>query len=102
MKTFFALLGLLAFVLVLLTKPFEFLETYSVHAGHAVHAIATDAGSSDVNVDGTILKELDKVSDNSFGFRAGFWLSALGFLGMLVAVLSYKRKHRKNRKRGLV
>ncbi len=102
MKTFFALLGLIAFVLVLLIKPFEFLERYSVHAGHAVHAIATDANADASSLDDTILLELDQVSANSSGFRFGFWLSALGFLGMLVVVLSYQRKRRKDRKRGLV
>jgi len=102
MKSFLALLGLLAFVLVLLVKPFEFLSTYSIHAGHAVHAVQTDADPENIAIDDRVVSEFADASSATLDFKIGFWFSALGFLGVSIAVLSFKRKRSKNRQRGLV
>ena len=102
MKSLLALLGVAAFVLVLLAKPFEFLERHSVHAGHALYSVQTDSDLEVSSVDERLAIELNKASDESPGFRFGFWFSTLGVLGICIVVLSFRRKTRQSRKRGLV
>ena len=102
MKTLLAVLAVAAFALVLLAKPFEFLERYSVHAGHALYAVQTDTDLENPGIDERLTIELNKASAESPGFRFGFWFSTLGVLGLCILVLSFKRKTRLSRKQGLV
>ena len=105
MKKALAFLGAFAFVLILLVKPFNFMGTYSVHAGHAVHNAkantddghSTHISESDVAKDRNVLVELSKASAESSSFRSGIWLTCLLVIGLIsLGILAMKRESESN------
>jgi len=102
MKKVLAVLAVAAFAFVLLAKPFDFLQHYSEHAGHAVHAVTTNADSP---ADRSILVELRAASQETGYHSSMTWLIALGVLGLIAGVCCVRRvekEERNSHKQGLL
>jgi hypothetical protein len=108
MKKIFAAVGVIAFLLVLLIRPFEFVEVYAVHAGHVVHSLNTDDHEGHVSHaesvqtqptnPQTVLVEMSTASLDAGDFNTGYWLVSLVLLGAVTCGCSIQRKKAKKRK----
>lgn len=107
MKKLIAALAALAFVLVLLIKPFNFMEVYSTHVGHTIHSLTADRHdgheapvTTDVAQvqDQHVLIELSKASFEASGFKTKFWSVSLLVLASAVVLLSLNKRKRRKKK----
>ena len=107
MKKVFAGIGALVFLLVLLVKPFEFMEVYSLHAGHVAHSVAVDnhdghvdhatADEPNLNQSQSLLMEITSASQEALSFKTTFWLLSLLGIGIITFALSVHRKNTRER-----
>ncbi|NQV72816.1 hypothetical protein HQ496_06820 [bacterium] len=107
MKKVLAALGVVAFVLVLLVKPFEFIEVYSLHAGHVAHAVTAEdhdghtshsaVEKSNPNQSQSLLMELASAKQEASSFQTSFWLVSLLGIGLITFALSVRSKNNRER-----
>jgi len=107
MKKIVAALGAIAFLLVLLTKPFDFAEVYSTHAGKMVQTMSTntsgispvtaDISQSNASVGSQLLVGISNALSEASEFDSGLWMMSLIVIGAITLGASVQRKRRNRR-----
>jgi len=105
MKKVLAAVGVFAFLLVLLVKPFEFMEVYSEHAGRVTHDVRAEGHdnpaplASKASPDQTkpFVNALVNASNEAQSFKTSFWLLSLLGIGLVTFALSVQRKKKREK-----
>ncbi|MDA1028956.1 MAG: hypothetical protein O3B41_07885 [Bacteroidetes bacterium] len=106
MKNVIAGLGVIAFLLVLLIKPFDLATVYSTHAGKMVQSITTNTSpisptaaeiaKKDAGAGSEVLIGISKASTEASEFNSRIWIISLLMIAAVTMGASLRRK-RKNR-----
>lgn len=107
MKNIVAGLGVIAFLLVLLTKPFDLATVYSTHAGKMVQTIATntshdspttaDIAHKNASAGSEVLVGISKASTEASEFNTHIWIVSLLVIAAVTMGASLRRKQRNRR-----
>mgnify|MGYP006919301964 CR=1 FL=1 len=102
LKKVIAALGTIVFLLILLIKPFDFAEVYSVHAGKMVKSISTNTTSEDVSAanmaereattDRQVMIGISNAAQEVSAFKTAAWMVSLLLIAAITVAAAARRK----------